>query len=432
MRLKIDESWLKKEIRSAYKIRQDYETWQEQALRMVKEVTDLRQLRELFYKLGDRWEWQQATGTWLSKSRPLDAVGLILRAPGLSQGRERYIVYIIMAYSKGAVAKFDHLGDKERIIIERDVTTDDLRAWSTCGHGALDLIARDLTPLNSVEQVLRKGYLIAQPGDHALRLEVPVLDRLRTELEHLLWRIAMGGRTFSIQEIETLTAREVEDVLGVRFYEYVEAVVTLERLWSRIKSDTAGSIKARAAGRISESDKPSIMRTLRMIEGLLYILWFRPPALQITPLRRAYRILSAEPTQNHIHNEILTQLQRVIRSLNDVLERTKYLKWKSVIERDSLSTGELFENLSVSLFAKEALSTAFEDIMREHTLAYIGYPERVTARGKLMRIVFGLGVLPLRIMIRCLEDVLSYILRLSPSRQIKRRRTQTTLGLDNG
>jgi hypothetical protein len=47
--------------------------------------------------------------------------------------------------------------------------------------------------------------------------------------------------------------------------------------------------------------------------------------------------------------------------------------------------------------AKEAFAVALDDILREHTLSYIGYPERGTAMDKALRIVFGIIVLPARL-----------------------------------
>ncbi len=416
MLLKTNERALRTEKYSADKIRRDYEYWQEQTLRRAREAADLRQLRDLFYQLGDRWEWQQTTGTWLSKGTSLESVGLVIRAPGLLPARERYILYIIMAYSKGAIGKFDHLGDKERVIIERDMATGHLRVWSTAGHGALDLWTRDLTPLGSVERVLREAYLVTQPGDHALRLEIPSLDRTHNSILQHLWRIAMGLHSFSTREVEVLDAKSVEESLGFRFYEYTEAVITLERMWSQVNRMNARSRDGQSSNDMTESELSGLKRMLRIVEGLLYILWFRPPALQIGVLRKAYRILNSDPIMRDRQSELLMQIQRVIKSLNDVLERSKYLKWKSVMERESLDTSEGFEDLTVSQFAKEALATAFEDILREHTLAYIGYPERATIRGKCTRVVFGLGVLPIRLLTRFIGDVLVFLARIWPSR----------------
>ncbi|MDH4215186.1 MAG: hypothetical protein OEV85_14825, partial [Candidatus Thorarchaeota archaeon] len=38
------------------------------------------------------------------------------------------------------------------------------------------------------------------------------------------------------------------------------------------------------------------------------------------------------------------------------------------------------------------------DILREHTLAYIGYPEKATMKNKFLRVIFSSIILPLRLL----------------------------------
>ncbi|MHA1812101.1 MAG: hypothetical protein ACTSYX_01580, partial [Candidatus Thorarchaeota archaeon] len=71
--------------------------------------------------------------------------------------------------------------------------------------------------------------------------------------------------------------------------------------------------------------------------------------------------------------------------------------WKSVVERKGYTESSIFDNLGISGLAREALVVALDDILKEHTLAYIAYPERATVVGKTMRILFGLFVLPVRL-----------------------------------
>jgi hypothetical protein len=100
-------------------------------------------------------------------------------------------------------------------------------------------------------------------------------------------------------------------------------------------------------------------------------------------------------------------------SLTDVTEKAKYLKWKSVIEKKEFSKSDVFKGLDLSGLAKEAFVVALEDILLEHTLAYIGYPERSTMKNKVMRVLLGSLILPLRILssfkaatIRMLERII--------------------------
>ncbi len=150
IKLKIDSQWLEVERQSMSKMKKNYEAWQTETLKKAREAKDLRDLREVFYQLGDRWEWDQTTGAWLSGSDPLDTIGLVLHLPGFHPTKERYVLYGIMAYSKGLTDQFDHLGDKERIIIEHDTEKEHFICWSTTGHGAMDLIPADLSQFKSL------------------------------------------------------------------------------------------------------------------------------------------------------------------------------------------------------------------------------------------------------------------------------------------
>ncbi|MFW9847108.1 MAG: hypothetical protein ACFFD6_10185 [Candidatus Thorarchaeota archaeon] len=203
-KMKIETQWLELERKSMQRMQEQYKSWEKETLQKAKDAKDLRGLREVFYELGDRWEWGQTTGAWLSSGVPLDAVGLVIRMPGLQEDKERFAVYAVMAYSKGLTQKFDHLGDKERVIIERDVKTGQIVCWSTTGHGAVDIFPVDLTYLSAVGTALETCYLVAQPGDHALRLEVPNADRFLPTVAKRLWQIAGGDKAFSVRQIDLL------------------------------------------------------------------------------------------------------------------------------------------------------------------------------------------------------------------------------------
>jgi hypothetical protein len=216
------------------KMRESYKKWEQDTLQKARKATDMRSLREVFYELGDRWEFDQATGDWLAEGEPLDTIGLILRMPGLSEHKERYVLYAFMAYSKGFTSKFDHLGDKERIIIERDTRSGRISSWSTSGHGAMDLYPTDLTEFSSLEKALDTCFLVAQPGDHALRIECPKCSGVRNSVLARLWAIASGDREFSIKTIDVLTSENIEEVLDFRFHRYAKSVIKLEQIWREL------------------------------------------------------------------------------------------------------------------------------------------------------------------------------------------------------
>ncbi|TFG08602.1 hypothetical protein EU538_06805 [Candidatus Thorarchaeota archaeon] len=385
------------ERRSMERMKQDFKSWEAETLRKAREADDLRSLREVFYQLGDRWEWDQATGAWLSSGQPLDTIGLVLRMPGLEPQKERYVLYAVMAYSKGFTNQFDHLGDKERIIIEHDKESGSLQAWSTTGHGAMDLIPLDLTRFGNVEAALQECYVVAQPGDHALRLELPESDVSFYSFKHWLWKIASGRRSFVLREIVVLDSQNLEDSLDFKFYRYARAVIDLEREWRQQQRSVFGKAREALLDEIPDHVEQKDKKLLRRIEGLIHFLWFTPCAKQLGTISRLYEDLSSEPTPSEIQLQLLPFIGEVQYALNDIVEKSKYLKWKSVMDQKNYTTGKLFEEFELSDLAKEAFAVAIEDILKEHTLAYIGYPERATMKDKALRISFGIFVLPVRL-----------------------------------
>ncbi|MHA2066853.1 MAG: hypothetical protein ACXABY_20990 [Candidatus Thorarchaeota archaeon] len=397
VKLKIETQWLDLERKSMMRMQDRFKSWEQETLKKARDAKDLRSLREVFYELGDNWEWDQTTGAWLSGGEPLDTVGLVLRMPGLDENKERFVVYAVMAYSKGLTNKFDHLGDKERIIIERDTKTGQLSCWSTTGHGAVDIFPVDLTSLSTVENALGSSFLVAQPGDHALRIESPISDEFLPMLTRRLWEIAGGDKSFTIKEIDVLKFEDVEELLDFRFYRYAKAVVELERAWIDHKGNTVARAKELVLDEIPKHIETKEKETLRRIEGLLHVLWFRAPKDQLSVVRKTYDEFSTEPTPIDVQRDLQPYLGELLYSLTDIIEKAKYLKWKSVIEKKEFSESDVFRGLDLSGLAKEAVAVALDAILREHPLAYIGYPERATIRNKVMRILFGIAILPIRL-----------------------------------
>ena len=62
--------------------------------------------------------------------------------------------------------------------------------------------------------------------------------------------------------------------------------------------------------------------------------------------------------------------------------------------------------------AKEAFVVALEDILREHTLAYIGYPEKATMKDKVLRVLLSTIVLPIRIGTSFRENVFRWLSKI--------------------
>ena len=302
-----------------------------------------------------------------------------------------------MAYSKGLTDQFDHLGDKERIIIERNTETGHILCWSTTGHGAMDMFPTDLTAYGSVEGALDSCNLNAQPGDHALRLEVTETYGFLNILLMRLWEIAGGTQSFITKEIDVLTGDDIENSLDFRFHRYAKSVIELDKIWRHLTGGTVEWAKEKVLDKIPDHVEERDRQTLRKIEGLLHVLWFRPPFTQIHAVEMVYDELQSEPTPTDTQRTLIPYIGEVAYALNDVTEKAKYLKWKSVIDKKSFGKSDIFKGINLSPLAKEAFAAALDDILREHTLAYIGYPEKATIKDKFMRIIINAVILPARL-----------------------------------
>ncbi|RDE13252.1 MAG: hypothetical protein C4K47_06415 [Candidatus Thorarchaeota archaeon] len=398
IRLRVDARWLETEAKGMARLRRRYHSWEESTLKTAKEATDLRSLRELFYSLGDRWEWDQTTGSWLAEGEPLETIGLVLRMPGLKPETERRVLYAVMAYSKGFTAQFDHLGDKERIIIEQDTKTGRISCWSTSGHGAMDLFPVDLTSFGTIDAALRACYIVAQPGDHALRLELPSSRGGLSTIIQRFWNPASGNRSFALKEVGVVTAEDMETKLSINIHRYAKAVIDLEQKWKELGEGAAARVKEVMSDKVPPEIEERDRLTMREVKGLLHVSWFRPPANQLPFVQGVRRKLESQPMPTERERALIPYVKELAESLDSVLERAKYLKWKSVMEERTFSQSELFRGIDISELAKQAFATAVQDILNEHTLSYIGYPERATMEGKMLRIVLGMVVPPARLL----------------------------------
>ncbi|MFW9800868.1 MAG: hypothetical protein ACFFD9_10555 [Candidatus Thorarchaeota archaeon] len=416
VKLKIETQWLKLERKSMMKMLERYRSWEQETLQRARDAKDLRGLRDVFYELGDRWEWAQTAGAWLSSGVPLDTIGLVIRMPGLQANKERYVVYAVMAYSKGVTKKFDHLGDKERVIIERDVESGQILCWSTSGHGAVDIFPIDVTKFPTVEMVLDGCYLVAQPGDHALRLECPTIEGIIPMLAHRLWGIAGGDKSFSVRTIDVLDAKDVEESLDFRFHRYAQAVIGVERIWTALSGGTVARAREAVLDEVPDHIEKRNKRILRRVEGLLHVLWFKPPSKQLQSIRTIYEEIVSEPTPTEVQRELQPYLGELLYSLTDVLVKARFLKWRSVLDKREFTESDVFRNLELSALAKEALAAALEDILVDHSLSYIGYPERATIRKKVVRTFFGVAALPIRLAFSFKHWLTKTFLRLLPQR----------------
>ncbi|MHA2024077.1 MAG: hypothetical protein ACTSWQ_10495, partial [Candidatus Thorarchaeota archaeon] len=197
----------------------------------------------------------------------------------------------------------------------------------------------------------------------------------------------------------------IENSLDFKFHRYATAVVELDKMWRHLTGSSVEWAKERVLDKIPDHIEERDNESLRKIEGLLHILWFKPPFKQLQPIESLYEELQTEPTPTETQRTLVPLLGELAYSLTDVVEKAKYLKWKSVIDRKSFSKSDVFKGFDLSTVEREAFAASLEDILKEHTLAYIGYPERATMKNKVMRILLGSIILPVRILQSFLETL---------------------------
>jgi hypothetical protein len=168
-------------------------------------------------------------------------------------------------------------------------------------------------------------------------------------------------------------------------------------MWRKLTGGTVEKAKEKVLDKIPDHIEERDKQTLRKIEGLLHLLWFKPPATQMPAIESLHDELSSEPTPTEIQKTLVPYLGELAYALTDITEKAKYLKWKSVLDKKEFSKSDAFKGLDLNAMAKEAFVVALEDILKQHPLAYIGYPERATMKDKVLRVLLNSLILPIRL-----------------------------------
>ncbi len=380
VRFKVNKYWLVKELEYLKKAAVKYKQWEQEVLQKAKEASDLRGLRKVLYEMGERWEWKTSTGEWLLERKPFDNVCIAFKVPSPIEGSQRFIVYVIMAFSKGATEKFDHLGDKERIIIEQD-KDGEIKVWSTIGHGAVDLKPTRIRTFNDVKDLIENSYLVAEPGDHALRLDtIESIDSGRFLDYEMIWKLIIHGRDYETFQRRCITPEDIED-LKFDLNSYVSSVLKLDKLVNDLKR----KVKSKSAK--------------KLLRQLWYIMWHIPPAKQEDLYFQIIRKINKNSELMELAPELVERIKESIKLVVDLIERAEFIKWESVLKPKAFWKKNAIKKLSESSkFAIEAFATALEDIITEHSLYYIGYPEKATSKHRIMQILMGTAGIGMRIL----------------------------------
>jgi len=202
-----------RELSSQVSITKAAERHEREKIKKVKEIGkklqdtgDLRELRQLLYEIGEDFEWEESTFQWLKKSKPYDFVCINMRMAGLEQKKERYCFWGVMSFSKAPVERFDHLGDLERVVFEKN-EKNEFMVLSTILHGVLDLYWEKIGKYEDINEVLKNPNIqfLFEPGDHSIYVDKPKL-RIRMLGLTIPDNFFIIRKLLSIQEAHSLSA----------------------------------------------------------------------------------------------------------------------------------------------------------------------------------------------------------------------------------
>jgi len=392
VKAKVSEEEWKEERKSQERLRELYKKEEEKIISRVKNITDLHDLREIISELGDDFEWQESTSRWLKESGPFEFACLNMRVPGLEPHKERYIFWGIMAFSAAPVAKFDHLGDLERILFELDKKKGEVRAFSTVVHGFLNQYWEKIGKFTDINTALISDDIKIEfePGDHSISVfkkkpRIRVLGVFIPDLFSMLRRIFsdnVAKMKYRIIEIPTVPHQDFERILEIPFYEYVQKVIEIDgfiqKEWKRepIRSKIPKLLK-RFIGIKHPLDSHDYLLFL------YHLLWRIPVNEHEKYLKKLQKILEK---RRDLEVDFGHHLKELIEKHQALMERTEYLSWQSFKKSEKFKEKLDKEYLKdLNAVAAESIPVSIDKIFRK-TLEDTGYPEKSTWLKKIMRL----------------------------------------------
>lgn len=392
VKVKVSEEEWKEEKDSQERLLELYKDREEKIVQRVKNISDLKDLREIISELGDDFEWEESTTRWLKKSEPFEFACLNMRVPGLEPLKERFIFWGIMAFSAAPVARFDHLGDLERILFELDKEKGMLWACSTVAHGFLNQFWEKIGEYQDINDAINSEELriVFEPGDHSISADldyfrIRILGVVIPDLFPIIRRIIadkVAKKRYKILSIPTIPHQDFEQVLSIPFYEYVQKVIEIDKLiyeeWRK------------------EKIFPKILKHIKRFIGLetkydiydyllflYHVMWRLPIFEQEKYLKGLQQIFS---NNQDTETEFATLTKELIDHLQELIERTQFLRWQSFKQKDRFKrkmNKEYYKDMNP--IAAESIPVSIETILKK-TLEDIGYPERSTWLKKIMRL----------------------------------------------
>ncbi len=358
--------------------------------------------RKSFYLVASEWAKEEES--------VFEKIGFTMKLPGLREGEERYVIYVLMAYSKGFTVAPDmahHPGDLERVIIF-SYPSDGKRAYyylNTAAHGFPSLFLGSLGVKGSLREALKGYCFYFKPGDHALGLmkkERTMIfrmfwDRLNMLLEKigfkrildvildmLIGASAAVGFTLEqeMHKFYLLEHEEIRDKLGVNLDGFLNAVVELDRKIEEMKRGGVDSGLRRVLNKISD------------------FLW-RTPIKEISnEMESILREFSSV-----LDDEIVRGVREIQLYLDSSLKRVQDLKRESVMNPEKyLESRGIRELSNLSLMAKVTIPLGLEMLLGKPLYDW-GYPEKAPLKDKIGRVLFTFSDIAYRLFQEAIMDL---------------------------
>ena len=375
------------------KMTEEYESWKEDILKKARNLKDLKELRRLMNSLGEDFEWTESTGRWLAKAKPYEIICVNIRVPGLEPQTERYALYGILAFSKAILKAYDHLGDLERVILEK--RNGHFYAWSEVGHGYTEKWPEYFPEVQSLEEFFKRVHVVFERGDHSLVLEYPkptyvishkwLKNRLR--VPHIIKEIRDSfvdralGTEFLEFEVPVITHEDLESKMEIDWNGYAEAIIALDQIIHQEYRKL--SLVQKIKNIFRKKDDPSYY-----LDCLNRVLWNIAPKDQERYLRGIRKRLREAYEQERINIDLWDPITLVLTKVAELIDQTEFIRWQSFSDPKRYSKKTGLRNITdLSDAAIEAVAGGLGQIISK-SLDDIAYPEKWPQRGKMKLVLY--------------------------------------------
>ncbi|MHA1263797.1 MAG: hypothetical protein ACTSRS_01035 [Candidatus Helarchaeota archaeon] len=383
------------------KMAEGYEDWKKEILEKARNIKDLKELRKLMYQLGEDFDWIESTGRWLDEAKPYEIICVNIRVPGLEKLKngertERYTLYGILSFSKAMIKSYDHLGDLERVIVEK--RDGHFYAWSTVGHGYVEKWPEYFPNTYSLEEFYNKVLCVFERGDHSLVLDYsnPTFSILhkyfknRLKVPHIakMVRDAFATRALGVEfeelEVPVISHEDLEKKLEIDWYSFAEAVVELDELIQVAYKKLGFFQKIKQIFRDKEDP-------YYFLDCLQRVIWNIAPKYQERYLRGLRKRLKEAYEQKRIEIDFWNPITKVLEKVSELIEQTQLIQWQSFLDpkRYSKKLG-IHKIEGLSNVAIEAVATGLGKIILK-SLDDIAYPEKWPQNTLIKLVAFVIG-----------------------------------------